>query len=178
MIIKIQSLNPKVKRAALEEYLRCAQRVHTIAFLQWRLKFPTPIRWHRKMIIDLIDERISFMYGVLKSGKKPEYMPNSTYGFSENDYDEFAKSIKNAKSYNIWSFEQIGLFDPYPDEIMETSFSIPITDGDLVYRIDRYVKGYSPNSIYFPSKKTLFKIMRACINVDDPEKLWFKINEN
>ena len=79
MLVKIQCLNPKVKRAALEEYLRCCQRVHTIAFLQWRLKYPTPKRWHQAMLIDLIEERMVFMYGVFSSGKQSEYMPDSTY---------------------------------------------------------------------------------------------------
>ena len=51
---------------------------------------------------------------------------------------------------------------------METKFIIPKTDDDLVYRGDRYLEGNSPNAIYFPSKLLLFKIMRACINVDDP----------
>lgn len=81
MIYKIQCMKPVVKRAALEEYLRCAQRVHTIAFLQWRLKFPTPLRWHHKMLIDLVNERIEFMYGLFKKKKTLENMPNSTYSF-------------------------------------------------------------------------------------------------
>ena len=58
---------------------------------------------------------------------------------------------------------------------METSFRIPKTDEDLVYRIDRYIENNSPTSIYFPSKMCLFKIMRACIDIEDPEHLWFKI---
>ena len=70
------------------------------------------------------------------------------------------------------------MFDPYPNETMETSFNIPTTDEDLVYRGDRYVKKCSPNAIYFPSKKVLFKIMRACLDVTDPEKLWFKMKDD
>ena len=65
------------------------------------------------------------------------------------------------------------MFDPYPEELPETNFAIPKTDEDLVYRGDRYVKEYSPKVIYFPSKMCLFKIMRACIGVDDPKELWF-----
>jgi len=44
IIIEIGKVDPHIKNAVLEEYLRCAQRVHTIAFLQWRLKFPSPLR--------------------------------------------------------------------------------------------------------------------------------------
>ena len=56
---------------------------------------------------------------------------------------------------------------------METNFNIPRTDKDLVYNIDRYIEGNSPHSIYFPCKQVLFKIMRACIDVEDEQSLWF-----
>lgn len=58
---------------------------------------------------------------------------------------------------------------------METNFYIPKSDEDLVYRASRYVKSCSPHSIYFPSKRVLFKIMRACIGVQDPQELWFQL---
>ena len=115
------------------------------------------------------------MYGVFSSGKQSEYMPDSTYALKQDQYDKFTDSITRAKPFHIWSFEQIGLFDPYPDEEMETNFNIPKTDEDYVYRLNRYVQEYSPNAIYFPSKMVLFKIMRACIGVDDPKKLWFNL---
>jgi len=44
MILEIAKVAPEIKNAVLEEFLRSAQRVHTIAFLQWRLKFPSPLR--------------------------------------------------------------------------------------------------------------------------------------
>ena len=40
LIVAIGSIKTVVKRRALEEFLRCSQRVNTIAFLQWRKKFP------------------------------------------------------------------------------------------------------------------------------------------
>ena len=60
-------MSDKVKRHALEEYLRCATRVHTIAFLQWRNKYPSKIRHNYYMLKDLIEERVNFMYGDVKS---------------------------------------------------------------------------------------------------------------
>ena len=173
MLVKIQSLNPVIKRRALEEYLRCSQRVHTIAFLQWRLKYPK-LKCNVGMLISLIEERMNFMYGNLNNGEELPNMPDGKYKCVDQFYEFFGTAIERAKSFNIWSFEQIGLNDPYPDELMETTFFIPKTEEDLVYRGDRYVKGNSPNAIYFPSKKMLFKIMRACIDVEDENKLWFK----
>ena len=81
-------------------------------------------------------------------------------------YDDFEGEIKKAGMYNIYSFDQIGMIDPYPDEQMDTNFAVPLTDEDLVYRGSRYVKGNSPNVLYFPSGIMLQKIIRACIGVE------------
>ena len=121
------------------------------------------------MLVELINERMSFIYGNLNMGEEPKFLPDKKYKCTEKFLLKFENSFERAKSYNIWSFEQIGLYDPYPLEHMETKFYIPKTDEDLVYRSDRYVKGNSPNSIYFPSKLVLFKIMRACIGVENPK---------
>jgi hypothetical protein len=58
-------------------------------------------------------------------------------------------------------------------EPMETKFKIPESDEDLVYHDERYKPGNSPNVAYFPSNLMLFKIMRACIDIEKPEDLWF-----
>jgi hypothetical protein len=65
MIHRSITVKKEVMRHALEEYLRCATRVHTIAFLQWRNKFPSKIRHNYYMLKDLIEERVVFMYGDL-----------------------------------------------------------------------------------------------------------------
>ena len=80
-------------------------------------------------------------------------------------FDAFEGILTRAGMFNIYSFEQIGLQDPYPDENMDTNFATPKTDEDLVYRGSRYVEGNSPNVLYFPSALILQKIMRACVGV-------------
>ena len=57
------------------------------------------------------------------------------------------------------------MFDPFPNEPMETEFAVPENGEDLVYRGDRYVKDRSPNCIYFPSKLLLWKMMRASVGI-------------
>ena len=174
MIYEIGKLDEKIIRVALEEYLRCAQRVHTIAFLQWRCRFPSHIKYHEEMLKELIEERMKYMYGNMYLGiSDKSKMPSNQYSVGEKFYQQFAEAIPIAQSYHIWSFEQIGLFDPFPQEPMETSFIIPTTDEDLVYREERFVYKNSPHTLYFPSKKVLFKIMRACIGITDPKDLWF-----
>jgi hypothetical protein len=44
LIDKIMKIHPTIKRRCLEEFLRCSQRVHTIAFLQWRIMYPSKIK--------------------------------------------------------------------------------------------------------------------------------------
>lgn len=84
MIFEIGKLPHKIVRAALEEYLRCSQRVHTIAFLQWRMKFPSHIKYNQAMLIELIEERMKFMYGLLHVGMGDKSkMPSKQYGVNE-----------------------------------------------------------------------------------------------
>ena len=49
---------------------------------------------------------------------------------------------------------------------MEERFDIPDNEDDLVYAKARYIKGNSPNSIYYPSKRLMLKMMRTCIDTN------------
>ena len=48
---------------------------------------------------------------------------------------------------------------------------------DLVYMRNRYVYDVVPNAYFIPSKRMLWKLMRACIDVDHPCELWFNLAE-
>jgi hypothetical protein len=65
------------------------------------------------------------------------------------------------------------LFDPFPKEIMESKFEIPKSKDHLVYHKSLYEDGNNPCCLYFPSKLLLFKIMKACIGIENKEDLWF-----
>jgi hypothetical protein len=122
------------------------------------------------MLKDLIDERVNFMYGDIRefqTTNKPDDLLNKH--MTEEYYDAFEGILTRAGMFNIYSFEQIGLMDPYPDENVDTHFALPKTDEDLVYRGSRYVEGNSPNVLYFPSAIMLQKIMRACVGVHNVE---------
>ena len=75
LIQKIGLVKSNVKRAALSEYLRSAQRVHTIAFLQWRLKFPSSIRCNEYELEDVIEQRTEELHKNQKNGAKPFFLP-------------------------------------------------------------------------------------------------------
>jgi hypothetical protein len=50
----ISGVKANIRRKALHEYLRCAQTVHTIAFLQWRMLFPSSLEYHEEMLRELL----------------------------------------------------------------------------------------------------------------------------
>lgn len=43
---------------------------------------------------------------------------------------------------------------------------------DLLYPENRYIEDQVPLHIYIPRKEIMFKLMRACIDVEKPEDLW------
>ena len=103
LIVAIGSVRLNVKRRALEEFLRCSQRVNTIAFLQWRKKFPNKVT-KVKQLSELINERITFMYGNLKNSLDESKLPSSKLSTDEVFYEDFKPAITPAQSFNIWSF--------------------------------------------------------------------------
>lgn len=44
--------------------------------------------------------------------------------------------------------------------------------------MDRYVEERSPKCVYLPSEKVLFKLMKACILVENTHELWFYTKNN
>ena len=61
------------------------------------------------------------MYGYLKD-YYPMNLPSQDLKSDDEFYLLFKPSISEAQSFNIWSFEQIGLFDPFPNELMDSEF--------------------------------------------------------
>ena len=117
-----------------------------------------------------------FMYGLLSKKCQIKY-PSKKFRISKAYTEKYKEAIEPAKLSNIWSFNEIGMFDPFPSEAMEKDFNIPEKDDDLVYSNDRYIKDNSPVCIYLPSKLLLLKIMRACIDIEHEKDLWFQINQ-
>ena len=56
---------------------------------------------------------------------------------------------------------------------MSSDFKIPETHKDEIYSGLINQESSSPWLRYFPSRIMMFKMMRACIDVDDPEDLWY-----
>ena len=63
MIHAIILVNSDVRDAALEEFLRRSLFLHSVAFLQWRLKHPSKIKFIPEEIHEGIVARIQLIYG-------------------------------------------------------------------------------------------------------------------
>ena len=81
------------------------------------------------------------------------------------------------ESFHISSFDQIGFHDPFPKEDNKSDFTLP--ESHTTNTTNEISPGTSQNQNqspmlrYFPSKIIMFKIMRACIDVEDTEDLWY-----
>ena len=78
------------------------------------------------------------------------------------------------KHYNINSFEQIGISDPFPSEPFLHKFTFPVRFDDFSYPIQKLTENESPKLIFIPSSKVMFKLMRACLDIYSEEYLWYK----
>ena len=84
--------------------------------------------------------------------------------------------------FNVNTFRQICIEDPFPDDdkvvkgslddVDDSIFKVPNDVGDLIYGKSRFLKHMSPWQVYIPRKEIMFKIMRACIEVKEPNELW------
>ena len=86
------------------------------------------------------------------------------------------------KDYRINSFEQIGWNDPFPEENIfkskcERTKVVPKDKpNELVFSKSRFLPNTSPWCIFIPRPEMMFKIMRACICVDNANELWLNKN--
>ena len=136
--------------------------------------FPNPHSKHDPdCIIDLLEEKIHYLYNHDTDIKTPTnetfYNAQLTFDFKKN----FSMFYSKAFPFQISSFEQLGICDPFSEEKRDCVLHNPMKYTDLAYDAKRYQEGESPKCIYFPSKFLLFNLMRASIDVSDETQLWF-----
>ena len=52
----------EIKEALLKEYVKRCIEMHSIAFLQWRLKYPSKVSYNKELVEDMVRLRISHLY--------------------------------------------------------------------------------------------------------------------
>ena len=100
-------------------------------------------------------------------------LPEAKYSFTEKQYKKFELALFPGGNFNVRTFDQVGMINPFPTEPKDVNFKIPAAPLDLVYAKSRYFEGQSPPGLYIPSRKLMWKIMRACADVADEKDLWF-----
>ena len=91
---------------------------------------------------------------------------------------DFAKAYglgdQPAELYLINDWVEIGIMDPFPNERSEDQavMSSPEKVSQDVYHTSRYVESQSPNVNFIPRQEIMWKLMRSCIGVKDPDDLW------
>ena len=159
----------------MKKYLLKATELYGIAFLQWRELYPSPVRHDLHEIREILKTTMVAIQTDAFGELRISCETTEGAALPPNFYETYSAAfVHEPKSYFINSFEQVGLQDPFPDEesAYECEGRLPTDFGDLVYARSRYEDDKSPYNLYLPNKAIMFKLMRACINVANPNKLW------
>lgn len=187
LTVELTKVPKSIRDACLKKYTDHCKAVYNIAFMQWRLFFPTTSEYaDEEELKEIIMGRIHFQQKQTSQGQRVSKETDELAAISTDfliKYD-FADNHRLAP-FTINSFAQIGLSDPFPDDDQFIEGSLDDVNPDLykmpdspevkVYPDDRYRKGFCPYCIYIPRKEIMLKLMRACIGVRNPSELWFNL---
>ena len=118
--------------------------------------------------------RIELLYDQMKQNQKPTTLTYYNTQLSFNFRKNYPMFFGPAPPSAIHSFEQVGICDPYKQELGSGKVLRPKVADDLVYPKERYHRPrQSPRCIYFPTRQLMLKIMRACVDVKTESDLWY-----
>lgn len=130
------------------------------------------------MLRELLEQRIEALNSQCQTNDAKAAIDESEelghLGMTDELYESFSNVLSAPLPFNISSFAQIGLADPLPDEPMDSELAKPrdrptLQVEDLVYMRSRYIYDMVPNACFIPSKRMMWKLMRAGIDVDHPK---------
>ena len=139
--MKMPKIPPAVQAAALREYLHHACFLQAVAFMQWRLMFRQNNLGARK---DMSEELEGMIMNHIKHTYKglaleSDHLPDVQYTNTEKQYKKFELAIFAGGNFNVRTFDQVGMINPFPTESKDFEFTIPSAPLDLVYAKSRYV---------------------------------------
>ena len=80
---------------------------------------------------------------------------------------------KPRTTFNIQSYNQIGLIDPFAKKLSEPKSKPVLADvADFIYPMSKFDLAESPKVIYIPSVELMFKLMRSCVNIDKVDEIY------
>lgn len=93
-------------------------------------------------------------------------------------HPNFAKSYKAIfgkplTAFNINSYNQIGLIDPFAKKLAEPKNKPVLKDvANFIYPTSKFDVSESPKVMYIPNVEMMFKLMRSCVNIDQVEAIF------
>ena len=118
MIMKLPMIKPNIKIAALSEYLKKCISLQRIAFGQWREMYPSARRDGSYELEEMIMRDINWTY--CNSFDTHEDEEDKPFQMTDDQFSNFKNEIYEGNGlYNIVSFKQIGMLDPFPLESSE-----------------------------------------------------------
>ena len=147
----LKAVPVEVRKAVLSRFVDGCKTLNSIAFMQWRMRYPTSSCYHdMKELEDIIQTRIFYITNFFKeeqvTSKKTRQLAALPEDFLQKyNMDYQPKNI----SHSINSFAQVGIEDPFPSDYKtvkgslydmdEAIYKLPQGVTDLVYSESRYV---------------------------------------
>ena len=164
LVKDIAAVPKDVTKCVIKEFVMKCQELHQVAFLQWRAAFsrrPRHLYTNELLLISKLAARLkAFLDPDRVTGK---IVTARAAELPFQFYVNFHEVMVPCTQFQISCCDQIQLFDPFPQET--TMFRAPRSRQDLVYHPSRFSKTAPPSCIFFPSRRLMFKFMRACVGV-------------
>ena len=120
----------------------------------------------------MIDEQIQKLRKKLLQNLHGEGLAHPEYKISDDFYKKY--HFKNDKQcYLINSLAQLGISPPFPTENADDPYLERRKKSYMFYKKSRLQTLESPKCIYMPTEAVMFTLMRACIEVEHIEELWY-----
>ena len=124
------------------------RELHAIAFLQWRLKKPSPYRFDKDEIEELLMSRINNLLNSFEVNKKITDATLENSKLARDFLVKYKMVDTHERVFLINSFWSLGWPDPYPDDEdlligsvddVPSDFRLPQKPSDDVYAPTRYI---------------------------------------
>jgi len=161
--------------------------MHSLAFIQWRLKYPNKTKHNPQWLQAVLTARVRNLCMSLSFDQKISHQTDKNGYISPSFFTKYLEYFSPQgveQPFLVNSFQSIGWQDPFPNEERSdfddmqddqtSNIKFPSLDAvnEDVYPGFRYLQDTSPYCLYIPNKEVMFKMMRACIKVLNPEDLW------
>lgn len=161
LVIELGAVPAEIQDEALLRWLLACKNIYTIAFFQWRLSKCN--ERDKCQLEDLIQSSVNF-FSSFKKANQDKKVTTSTEKLATlplNFMIRYGLNEDSSEHFNINSFYQIGLSDPFPEIFADKNV-------DYFYPEHKILNtDYIPSMTYIPRKDVMLRLMRSCLNVKE-----------